>query len=167
MSSNEGKSFMRMFCAVLVLLLSSFLPAIAQDSSREVTAALQQGVTAWNKGDLKGFMDGYLHSNDMTFTAAGRLIRGYDALQQRYEQTYGNSTTSMGQLEFTDIQVWPLGPDHALAVGTWALRMGSKVAYHPVSPKDNVGGVFSLVLVKTKDGWKILHDHTSRTETKR
>jgi ketosteroid isomerase-like protein len=75
----------------------------------------------------------------------------------------------MGQLTFSDIQVWSLGTDHALAVGTWALDLSPNhpvVAYHTPNPKDTAGGVFSLVLRRTPDGWKILHDHTSRAEHK-
>ena len=138
-------------------------------TQQAVIASLNDGVLAWNRGDLNGFMAGYLHSDEMTFTAAGRLIRGYDALRTRYQETYGNSTASMGQLSFSDIQVWPLGPDNALAVGNWTLNLAPSrpvVAYHTANPKDTAGGVFSLVLRKTPEGWKILHDHTSRSEKK-
>jgi beta-aspartyl-peptidase (threonine type) len=122
----------------------------------EVTKALQEGVEAWNAGDLSGFMKGYLDSPDMTYTSSGRIIRGYQALQKRYQDTYGSDKASMGHLSFDQIEVLPLGTDHALALGHWHLELSKGKG------KDLVEGVFSLILRKTPQGWKILHDHTSK-----
>ena len=137
--------------AFLVFLILWALPVHAQP---EVRQSLLESTQAWNRGDLEGFMRGYVNTPEMTFTAGGRLVRGYEALRDRYQATYGTNRDSMGQLRFEDIEIWPLGPDHALAVGRWILEL----------KKEANQGVFSLVMRKTPDGWKILHDHTSRLE---
>ena len=138
-------------------------PALAQSSSDEtrkgVETSLQESVQFWNAGDLAGFMKGYWDSPDMTFTSGGKLIRGHDALEKRYATTYGSKTKAMGQLKFDHIEISPLGDEHALALGQWHLVLTGK----PKPGKPNqLGGVFSLVLKKTADGWKIVHDHTSQ-----
>ena len=138
-------------------------PAFCETSlTAEVTGALQAGVEAWNAGDLTRFMNGYLKSPDLTFTSSARIIRGYDSLEKRYSETYGTNKQSMGQLRFDQIEVWSLGAESALAMGQWHLEVSNRKG----RPKDSMDGVFSLVLRKTADGWKILHDHTSRAEKK-
>lgn len=149
---------------ILLLLLAAPTWAQAPAGERvkaEVTRSLQDGVEAWNTGDLDRFMTGYVRTPEMTFTAGGRVVRGYDALQQRYQTTYGNSKASMGQLRFENIEVWELGPNFALALGEWILLLPGK------GVGDQVRGIFSLVLARTGEGWKILHDHTSRLDEKK
>ena len=125
--------------------------------SGEVTRALQEGVEAWNAGNLPQFLNGYLDSPDLTYTSSGRVIRGFQTLQKRYQDTYGKDKQSMGRLRFDQIEVWPLGGDYALALGRWHLELAK------AKTRETVEGVFSLVLRKTPQGWKILHDHTSKS----
>ncbi|MBI3928184.1 MAG: nuclear transport factor 2 family protein [Armatimonadetes bacterium] len=150
---------------LLLLLLASGLPLPAQVMNmdpgggptvqKQVADAIMASAEAWNRGDLERFLEDYLKSEDMTFTSGGRVFRGYQALKDRYQQTYGNDRASMGQLSFADIEVWPLGDDHALALGKWHLeRQG----------QETLDGIFSLVMQKTREGWRILHDHTSRLQ---
>lgn len=143
------------YLLLFVLVLAT--PAWAQDAMLqfEITSALQSGAKAWNRGDLDAFMNDYVRSDDMTYTAAGKVVRGFDALKKRYQDKYGSDRDSMGHLDFEDIEVWRLGDDHALALGRWILKRQSQ---------DTVEGVFSLVFRKEKGGWKILHDHTSSKE---
>ena len=58
----------------------------------------------------------------------------------------------MGRLAFSGVEVVLLGPDAALARGRWELTMPD--GSHP-------GGLFTLVLRKFPEGWRITHDHTS------
>lgn len=150
MSLKLPALFASTFCLTCVLFASQ--PARAQDLKTDVVAALQTGAEAWNRGDLDAFMKGYVESPELTYTASGRVVRGWEALHKRYADTYGGSKDSMGQLRFDEIEVTPLGSDYALALGRWSVA---------VMQKRPIGGVFSLVLRRTPDGWRILHDHTS------
>jgi ketosteroid isomerase-like protein len=44
-----------------------------------------------------------------------------------------------------------IGSDHALVKGRWQLTLS----------KDSVGGLFTLLMKKRPEGWRIVHDHTS------
>lgn len=152
---------MRKLLSIFSLCLALAIP-VAADLKEDVQTALLEGAAAWNRGDLETFMKGYVQGPELTYTAGGKVVRGSEALFARYQTTYGTKKASMGQLKFDEIEVWPLGPDNALAMGHWLVDFGS-----PSKPK--VQGIFSLVLRKSPEGaWLILHDHTSRLdETKK
>lgn len=137
---------------VLSLLALLVSPAAASPDAAGCTATLQAQVEAWNVGNLATFMQGYVKSPEMTYTAGGEIVRGYAALEERYRARYGNDAASMGKLRFTDLDVQALGADYALVLGRWHLE---RQATAPVE------GVFSLVMQKVGDDWKILHDHSS------
>lgn len=147
--------FLYSLCVMFVLTLS--IPALADPLQQEVQSSLQEGAAAWNRGDLEAFMKGYVEGSELTYTAGGKVVRGSEALFKRYQDTYGSKKESMGHLTFSDIEVWPLGSDHALAMGTWQVDFGR-------AAKPKVSGIFSLVLRREGQSWKILHDHTSRLE---
>jgi beta-aspartyl-peptidase (threonine type) len=58
----------------------------------------------------------------------------------------------MGNLEFRDVEVDVLAPDAAFARGRWELTMADG---------KKPGGLFTLILRKFPEGWRIVHDHTS------
>ena len=129
----------------------------ASIAKQSVTSVLTAQCDAWNRGDLDGFMTGYLNSPDTSYTSGGTEVWGYDALRDRYQHRYGSNRESMGKLSFSDIKVFDLGKSNALCLGHWHLERASQ---------DPLDGVYSLVLVKTSGNWKIMHDHTSTIEKK-
>jgi ketosteroid isomerase-like protein len=116
---------------------------------------LKQSASVWNRGDLEGFLGDYLQSEELTFTSGGRILRGYEALRARYEKSYGQTRDTMGQLSFSDIEVWSLGTGRALVLGRW------KIDRQEAGATTTDDGVFSLVMVQVGSEWKIFHDHTS------
>ncbi len=132
---------------LLLLLLFSAGPAA------EVRSLLDAQVDAWNRGELAGFLQHYSHSPELTFFSGGSVIRGFEAIRQRYEKRYGTSTATMGRLQFEDLEIVVLSPDAAFARGRYRL-----------APQDATG-LFSLLLRKSAGRWQIVHDHTS-TECK-
>ena len=159
-------NFYPKFLSKLSLLLITFLFTTSLSFAQESDAILQfqlsnqlkKSARLWNKGDLDGFLADYLQSEEMTFTSGGRVLKGFDALEQRYRKSYGDSTETMGRLNFSDLEVWRLGPTQALVVGRWALRREEAGSQR----KDE--GVFTLVMLRIEDQWKILHDHTSASK---
>lgn len=119
----------------------------------EVTAVLRSQCAAWNRGDLEGFMSaGYWNSPELTFFSGGNVTKGYDATLEHYKKSYKSEGVEMGHLEFFGIEVQPLGEEAQLARGHWKLVYEKKPA---------IGGLFSLVLKRMPQGWRIVHDHTS------
>jgi ketosteroid isomerase-like protein len=152
----------KLFVVAIVLGLSAVLASSSvlaaskkSDAKVAVPALLQQQADAWNRGDLGAFMTGYLKSAEISYTAGGTEVWGYEALKERYEKKYGSDRESMGKLQFSDLKISELGRDHALCIGRWHLERAEK------NPLD---GVFSLVLTRTSEGWKVIHDHTSLSE---
>ncbi len=121
----------------------------------ELGDQLKKGANLWNQGDLDGFLGDYLVSDELTFTSGGRILKGYDALAERYRKSYGETPETMGRLSFSEIEVWRLSDDRALVLGRW------KLDYPKTEGKSTEDGVFTLVMVKGAEGWRILHDHTS------
>jgi beta-aspartyl-peptidase (threonine type) len=119
-----------------------------------VRAILKDQVEAWNKRDLDRFMNTYWDSEELTFYSGGTVTKGRKAVAERYQKTYRAEGKEMGKLAFSEMDVQELGPESALARARWKL----------VTSKETVEGLFTLILQKFPDGWKIVHDHTSRTD---
>jgi ketosteroid isomerase-like protein len=142
-------------CACLVVLFCFAIPKTPQASPQSfdrapVVAVLDDQKTAWNRGDVPAFMNGYWRSPDVTFAGKTGFTRGWDTVLARYQHNYPDQA-SMGHLEFSELEVRPLGPDAALILGKW----------HINRPAGDVGGIFTLVLQKFPEGWRITHDHTT------
>jgi ketosteroid isomerase-like protein len=75
----------------------------------------------------------------------------------RYQRSY-SSPEAMGHLDFSDLDVRMLGPEHepAHAVVTGHFHLTRSAA-----GGGDASGVFSLVFEKKPTGWKIILDHTS------
>jgi ketosteroid isomerase-like protein len=116
-----------------------------------VLAVLEAQRAAWNRGDLDGYMAGYLRSPDLIFTSGAAIRRGFDETEAKYRARYGSDRASMGTLDFEVLEVQPVGADGAVVLGRWRLRDAPAAG----------GGVFSVVLARQPDGWRIIHDHTS------
>jgi ketosteroid isomerase-like protein len=116
-----------------------------------ITRVLDQQVAAWNRGDLQSYMDGYAHIAGLVFTSGGNVRRGWQEAFDHYKARYATDPKAMGTLGFRIDSVDPVGADGAVVLGRWELTG----AEHPGR------GVFSLVVERRPEGWRIIHDHTS------
>jgi ketosteroid isomerase-like protein len=143
-------------CILALTTASQPCPAHAGDESdaavRDVRAVLNQQAADWNKGDLDGFLTGYWNSPKVVFMSGGQRFDGYEAMRDRYRRRYKAEGKAMGQLAFSELDVEPLGPESVLARGRFRLTM-------PDGAKPT--GLFTLIVRKFPNGWKIVHDHTS------
>jgi beta-aspartyl-peptidase (threonine type) len=130
------------------------LAASAQEPSIAIQKVLQQQQAAWNRHDLDTFMAGYWNSPDLTFFGA-RQTSGWQAILDRYRQSYQSAGHEMGKLEFSDLKIEALAPDAAFVRGNWTLTMSDGKTPH---------GFFTLIFRRFPDGWKIVHDHSSLLE---
>ena len=116
----------------------------------EVLSAQQD---AWNTGDIPGFMAGYLNSEDLRFASGGSVTTGWAATLARYQARY-DTPDAMGWLAFTDLDVTQLSEDAAYVFGRWTLYREA----------DEPTGLFTLIVRKGEEGWRVVHDHTSAAE---
>ena len=137
-------------CGWLSLAAQTRLAAPKASDSEAIQAVLSAQQDAWNRGDLRAFLQGYWDSPDLTFAGSEGIVRGYDGLLERYQKHYPDRQ-SMGELLFSGLEMRSLGPDSAMVLGAWHLKRAS----------GDAGGVFSLIFHRFPAGWRIVHDHTS------
>ena len=144
----------RILFAALLLVTGSGCALVpskpATGAEHEIRAALDAQVRAWNAGDLRGFMEGYLPSARTRFQSGGDVFLGWQTVFDRYQKRYGDRT-AMGRLTFNEVEVTVLAPGAALVVGRWRLERA----------QDTPSGLFTLLYRRTSAGWRIVHDHTS------
>ncbi len=114
----------------------------------EVILKLQE--TAWNKGDLDGFMAGYWDSPDLEFVS-DKTTKGFQPTKERYFKRYKADGKEMGTLAFRDLQITLTAATEATVTGRWKLTMA----------RESPGGGFTLTVRKFDDGWKIIKDVTT------
>ena len=138
---------MRAFVFLLVPFLS-----LAQEktAARQILSILEQQVTAWNEGNIDGYMEGYWNSDETVFVSGGTMTKGYGNVLSRYKKHY-TSRDSMGTLVFENIDVKVLAPNAAIVSGIWRLKRKA----------DEPWGRFTLLFERKEEGWRIVYDHTS------
>ena len=141
--------------ALLLVLSAGILEAKDERSGNapvilEISAVLHAQQEAWNRGDIDGFMNGYARAETTVFVSGDEVMRGWETVRDRYLKKYSDRA-KMGTLTFSDLEIEQLGPDSAVALGRWELKRAT----------DSPHGRFTLILRKTPDGWRIVHDHTS------
>jgi ketosteroid isomerase-like protein len=140
-----------LYSVSLVLVLSACVSGPDRNSiEREVRAVLEKQVAEWNAGNLAGFMETYARSANTRFASGGDVSLGWQTVFDRYRRKYGDEET-MGHLRFSDIDIQALGRDSALAFGRW----------HLTREGGDASGLYTLVFRRTREGWRIVHDHTS------
>jgi ketosteroid isomerase-like protein len=122
------------------------------DVTMEIRAVMEAQQSAWNRGDVEGFMEGYERAESTTFVSGDELTRGWQTVLARYKQRY-NSREQMGVLDFSDLDVQLLSASYAIVDGRWRLTRG-----------DSLHGRFTLIFRKTNDQWRIIHDTTTSAE---
>ena len=145
------RALARIAAPLLVLVM---LSGCASQSHRRDALAIQDVLSsqaaAWNRGDIVAFMDGYERSDALVFTSGGAVRRGFDATLERYRKAYVEKGR-MGQLTFELVETRFVGSDAAVVLGKYHLTE---------TPKAGTG-LFTLVFIRTADGWRCIHDHTS------
>jgi beta-aspartyl-peptidase (threonine type) len=159
MSTHPRLSFQArpivLLSAALCLALTPLRAAESKPEDGAAKKAIQQVLdtqaAAWNQGDLKGFMAGYWESPDLSFYSGKDKTRGWQATLERYQKRYQADGKEMGQLTFSELAIDLLGPDSAFVRGRWKV----------VTRKETFEGLFTLIVKKLPEGWRIVHDHTS------
>ena len=125
---------------------------LSESDKNEIISVLKQQEKFWNKGDIDGFMQGYVKSDYLVFNGSSGPFYGWDSVKDRYIKTYP-SKEKMGMLNFKIHNISLITSSVAQLIGQFFLSY----------PKSEVSGYFTLVLVKSKGEWLILSDHTSRS----
>lgn len=125
--------------------------SVADEDS--IRALLDAQMDAWNEGSLRGFMNGYARTDTLRFASGGTVRYGWQAALDGYERGYPDRA-AMGTLRFDSLDVLGLAPDWAVVFGRWHLQREA----------DAPNGLFTLLLNKRPEGWRVVHDHTSAAD---
>jgi ketosteroid isomerase-like protein len=142
---------------IVVIIVTGSILGVAQGQSRQtkkdtdaIRAVLDAQRGAWNRGDIDGYMEGYARSDTTVFISGDSVTRGWQTVRDRYRTGY-DSREKMGTLTFSDLEVSLLNSTTAIVIGHWQLQRAN----------DEPKGRFTLIFKRLKNGWRIVHDHTS------
>jgi len=127
-------------------------PLPQEDIPVPISEAMAQQESAWNKGDIPGFMEAaYWQDTSLVFIGSRGITRGYNQTLENYLRSYPDAE-SMGTLAFENIQWLPMGSEHGLLIGKWNLFRTA----------DTLSGHYTLGWRLQADGrWVIIADHSS------
>jgi uncharacterized protein (TIGR02246 family) len=123
----------------------------------EIQHLVKAFVEATHTGDVSALMDMYSHRPDVASLGNGGISRGWDAIRTDTEQLVGREGSFRVSLGAVDVV--PLGPSYALAFTSGLVTTAAetprrvKLAQVPVA--------FTFLFERTRDGWKIVHQHAS------
>lgn len=127
------------------------MPNPDSDISRTLLKLEQGSLDAWNRGDIEGHVALYSDSATMMFKAGPK--GGREFIKSSLAKNFWKDGKPLQQLAFEDLAVTPLGKNHAMMTGRFILKANAT--------QKEATGRFTLVWVKTAEGWRIIHDHSS------
>lgn len=133
-----------------ILCFAAYTSFAQTKDEQQILSAMENQKTAWNRGDLIGFMDTYWKSDSLMFIGKKGVTYGWQNTLENYKKGYPDAAT-MGKLDFDILQVKRLSVLYFFVVGKWHLTRGM----------GNVEGHFTLLFKKVKDKWLIVSDHSS------
>ncbi|MCC6369815.1 MAG: DUF4440 domain-containing protein [Bacteroidia bacterium] len=136
----------------LILSFLVFVSLLSKAQNKQVNIVLglmSIQETAWNNGDLKGFMEHYWKSDSLKFIGSKGITYGWQKTLDNYLKSYPTKE-AMGVLKFTIIEASQLSKESIYIIGKWQL-----------TKEKPVGGHFTLLWKKINGKWVIVADHTS------
>lgn len=116
-----------------------------QGALRAIDDLLNAQVAAWNAGDLDGYLATYADSDDLTQFTGTETRQGIGEVRDYYRS---QAASGMGQLALSETGIEVLGSTSACVRGRWKVARSGQTS----------AGLFTLVLKKQRDGWRILHE---------
>jgi len=136
---------------LLLLILAALVRhSFAQHDTVHIRNMLAAQVTAWNNGNIEGYMHGYWESDSLLFIGSRGPRYGYGPTLARYKEAYPDEA-HMGKLTSDIRSMQRLGSDYYFVVGAWALKRSA----------GDVSGSYTLLIRKIKGKWVIVCDHSS------
>jgi ketosteroid isomerase-like protein len=137
---------------IVLVLTGGAFSAFGQQMSKDekaIRATLSATAEGWNKGDLTQYLSAYVR--EATEMLANGPAGGVEAIEKTMKEGFWKSGRPLQVLRYESIVVRPLGRKNALVTGQYVLSGAGK--------PDRTGW-FTTVWTKTKDGWKMIHDHS-------
>ena len=142
------KKILLFFALFVTMNLASQTEAQAEAEDRKaILTALKMQQDAWNKGDMEGFMQGYVKSDSLKFYGSSGLTQGWQNTLDNYKKGYPTKAQT-GNLSFTI--------DALTKIEEGAYYMMGQ--FHLVREAGNANGVFLIIFRKIEGEWKVIAD---------
>ena len=141
---------MRVMGTLLLILIA--LCAQSPGTNDERLALILKSAEDWNRGDIEAFVKSYEQTPETTFVGTA-VVHGAEDILARYRRNYPDRAR-MGKLTFSELQARTLSATLAIVTGRFTLERAADSG-------GKATGLFTLVLRRGPDGWRIIHDHTS------
>ena len=135
---------------LLLLIACAFYSAAFAQDKQAIAGVLEKQRTAWNKGDIEGFMQYYIKSDSLMFVGRTGVTYGWQNTFDNYKKGYPDRA-AMGTLAFDILKIDLIDDKNAFVLGRWQLQRAS----------DKPGGYFTLWFKKINGQWLVAVDHTS------
>jgi len=145
---------MRLALVLLCLTFASL--ASAQTVEDQVRAEVRRYVDATNSGNPNAVAALYLKTAAATSFGDGQMYRGWQAIADILRQAYAQDSSI--KMSVDSVDVLRLGPDAAVATMRYRWVLAGP-------PGQTFTGAMTLVYLRTPDGWRVAHDHTSTLST--
>lgn len=146
-----------MFSACVLSVATGCTLQVGEDEGTgleaSVAAMLESSASAWNEGDLDGFMATYADAATTSFMTLEGPVYGTEQIRAGYAPAFAPGAPR-DSARFEDLSVRQLPPLIGLATARYVLYQGENVTST---------GWFTLVLHRVGDGWRVIHDHSSES----
>ncbi|MEZ5427670.1 MAG: nuclear transport factor 2 family protein [Pyrinomonadaceae bacterium] len=142
-----------MICALSLGAVTAFAQKKSEtkmnDDEKEIRALLDKTAEGWNKGDLPQYLSAYTpEATEMLSTGP---TGGVEAIEKTMKEGFWRTGRPLQTLRYESVVVRLIGKRAALVTGKFVLSGADR-------PERT--GWFTTVWEKTKDGWRMIHDHS-------
>ncbi|HEX8176179.1 MAG TPA: nuclear transport factor 2 family protein [Pyrinomonadaceae bacterium] len=115
----------------------------------QIRAVLDSTAAGWNQGNLQQYLSAY--TDEATEMGPNGPRGGRSVIEQTMRNGFWKTGRPVQNLRYEHVVVRMLGKDNALVTGQFVLSGGER--------PDRTGW-FTTVWTRTKDGWRMIHDHS-------
>jgi len=143
----------RTILLILLLLTALAVSTSAQSKKgtpeQQINAVMDLTAHGWNNGILSEYLSAYVpEATEMLSTGPAG---GVEAIEKTMKEGFWKTGRPLQVLRYEHIVVRMLGKDNALVTGQFILSGNNR--------PDRTGW-FTTVWTRTKDGWRMIHDHS-------
>ncbi|HEX8748993.1 MAG TPA: nuclear transport factor 2 family protein [Pyrinomonadaceae bacterium] len=114
-----------------------------------IRAVLDSTSAGWNQGNLQQYLSAY--TDEATELGPNGPRGGRSVIEQTMRNGFWKTGRPVQNLRYEHVEVRMLGKDNALVTGQFVLSGGER--------PDRTGW-FTTVWTRTKEGWRMIHDHS-------
>jgi uncharacterized protein (TIGR02246 family) len=115
----------------------------------QIRATLDSTSAGWNQGNLQQYLAAY--TDEATEMGPNGPRGGRSVIEQTMRNGFWKTGRPVQNLRYEHVVVRMLGKDNALVTGQFVLSGGER--------PDRTGW-FTTVWTRTKEGWRMIHDHS-------